>query len=323
MAVFLDTSVLPRDGYLFRNVLFSALRKICEKRSIEVCLPNLVVDESVNARRELASDASDRLRSALREAANFFELESIYLPDAEEAASQWRADLEEFFTIISVDPADACTALRREALRQTPASKGRGGRDTAIWLTVLRFHRDNEGSTYFISSNTDDFAASDKSTLHHDLLAELGDDASSYHYFRSVSSFVASLAEAFSYEPDLESLKDIADDFLTQLSAQGAFVIEGQEISPELFATARISDFADVRTLRAYSVDDNWLALLVLKIVVTFGNVDNPRSLFITMRCRSWIELESSTGPIQGVTIESASVESVATLEDGFTDAAP
>lgn len=73
-------------------------------------------------------------------------------------------------------------------------------------------------------------------------MTELGDTASSFHYFRSTSSFLASLAAEFHYEPALDSLKNIAGEFLAQLNDEGALVIDGQEIPPELLVTARITD---------------------------------------------------------------------------------
>lgn len=67
-------------------------------------------------------------------------------------------------------------------------------------------------------------------------------------------------------------------------------------------------------------MDDNWLALLAIDVAVAFGNTDDPQSV-ITIKCRSWVELESQSGPIRSVTIDSATVESVKTTKEGSADA--
>jgi hypothetical protein len=141
MAIFLDTNILPNRDQLLDNVVVAAVLEIGKIKQIPVALPVVVVDESVNMRLEAATEAFARLNKAHRDASRFFELDAIYIPSAVEAAEEWRRELQENFVVVEMNDSDSTEALRREALRVPPANKGKGSRDSAIWLTALRPQR--------------------------------------------------------------------------------------------------------------------------------------------------------------------------------------
>ncbi|MER6462400.1 PIN domain-containing protein [Streptomyces sp. NPDC001228] len=194
MAIFLDTNVLPRQRVV-RNVIISTVLRIAEVCNIRVCLPSVVFDESVNARRQAATTAVDTLTSAISGLSKYCDLEPIYIPGIDEIAEDWERQLKDCFEIVNLNGEDAVEALRREAARRKPAKDdGTGARDAAIWLTAKRAHLENGEVTHFVSDNWKDFSAADRASLHGDLLNELGGTADRFHYHRKLDDLLSALA---------------------------------------------------------------------------------------------------------------------------------
>ena len=181
MAVYLDTNVIygwRTFGELDRLALSTAADQIGQS----IVIPELVVIEAAaHYQRDLeaAIDSFDRAEAQLIE---LFELEYIHTepqPDPDQRMIKWRERLDEMCEVIPTDESDAVLALKREVQGHPPARErvqgkpGAGARDAAIWLSILRDHRERDEPGYFLTKNTKDFF--DDDTLKPFLLEDLVD----------------------------------------------------------------------------------------------------------------------------------------------------
>jgi hypothetical protein len=306
--ILLDTNVLPTRGPV-RTVIISSLLQVASARGSRIVLPSLVVDESVNMRRDNSAKAVGKVREALAEASRYFELESVYLPDPSDVADEWRRELTETFAVVNVDPGDALEALQREALRKAPASNGVGARDSAIWLTALRLMRaSTDEHIYLVSNNVADFADETKSNLDPRLAEELaeGEDGR-LTYVRSLHALLAQLAEPFEYTPSVDAFRHI--DHILMNSILGSDALDDLT-DPELADAWLNSDSVGLhsiehtRTIKAYTVDQKaWLAWVELRVLISFDTEDSTLAT-VAVLCRVWLELESQAGPIRDLSLD-------------------
>jgi hypothetical protein len=138
-----------------------------------------VIEAVAHYQRDLktAIDSFDRAEAQLLE---LFELEYIHTepqPNQHGRLIKWRERLDELCEVIPIDASDAVLALSREVQGHPPARErvqgkpGAGARDAAIWLSILRDHRERDEPGYFLTKNTKDFLDGDalKSSLLEDL----------------------------------------------------------------------------------------------------------------------------------------------------------
>jgi hypothetical protein len=169
VALYLDTNVIfgwRSFGELDRLALAIAADQIGQS----IIVPELVVVEgAAHYRRELeaAIEEFDRAESHLTE---LFGLEYVHTepqPDPDWPMAKWRERLEEMCEVIPAHPSDAALALEREihgyppARERVPKKPGTGARDVAIWLGILRDHRERGEMGYFLTKNTKDFLDGD------------------------------------------------------------------------------------------------------------------------------------------------------------------
>ncbi|WP_409466601.1 PIN domain-containing protein [Amycolatopsis sp. GA6-003] len=301
MAIFLDTCVLPRRGRV-RTPIIDALLRVAAKRNIRVCLPLMTLEESVSARGRESREAFNELLSAFNSAAKFFPLDPIYIPDAEEVETAWRQELESEFEIVELHSEDAHESLLRESRRRKPAKEGRGSRDTAIWLTVVREHLRFDDVTYFVSSNTADFAAKNKKDLHEDLRADLGTHADRFHYCTSLDELISNLAERI----DLPAI-DPAVAACVADSCSDAFQSQASRDLPMglVFDVEIQQDPKRWRTLRAYKIDSALIALFETeaKLIDLAPETEEPIEE-IDYSLRIWVEIDESTGEVNATELD-------------------
>lgn len=274
-ALVLDTCVLPRSGTLDGNPLLAALLRVAALRDLQVVLPALVATESVSARRRSAEAALAKTRSALTLLQKAFGTAApdYYLPGVSVAVERWEDDLKHRCTVLPLHGDDAIEALSREAYRRAPArstsdDSATGARDAAIWLTAARWHRENDGTTtYFVSSNTRDFAdTNEQHKLRAELLLDLADCAESFYYFPSLAAAIEALAD--------ETAELLApEEALTSASAVGA---EGciEELVRASWPRENVPldlrlELLSARETHAFIVDGTRLARLTIAVRVT------------------------------------------------------
>lgn len=294
MAIFFDTNILPKRGHLLHDVVISAILQIAKIKGIQVQISSIVVDESVNMRLDDASQAFEKLNSAYTAASRYFDFESIYIPTAREIAQLWRKDLEENFVVVAINGNDAAEALRREALRIPPASKGRGSRDSAVWLTALRSHRSTGGPTYFVSRNTHDFGEGSPVTLHSHLTEELSDSRENFHYFTDTDSLLAHFGQRVDITVSADQIDDftgeVLDSFIDQVDLAEIGEIDTRTVTAIVLHSPEI---APVR--HAYRLDSTILARLKISAWITVhSSQQTEQTTDLPIRAGAWAQLGDS-----------------------------
>lgn len=304
-AVLLDTSALPvwrgLDGPLWLSV-----RKLCEVSDIAVYLPELVIHESVNLRIERFAEAAAEFVDAYNRIEKFFDVDPIYVPDVEEVSHTWEGELRAAFRVLDLDGADAVDALRREARRTRPARRGRGGRDSAIWMTTLRLAATHD-NVYFVSSNTADFAAGKGGKLHPALAAEAAESSARVSYVTSIHGLIERLAAEVG-SPVLESAS-VAQVLNSELRERVLGASAGDERYRDIAAadlTLEGVRIVDVRAKKAYAIGERNLALVMGSGALTIGQPDDQRSVDFTFT--AWLEFGSGdasilTGEVEAVAL--------------------
>ena len=197
MAIYLDTNIFPRSGNL-EALEFAVLQAAAREAGQDILLTELVVDEVVSSRQRQIEGAFDSVRSVdpgtprgLPGAAA-----APDFPAPGELAREYRREIRKAILRDTGSARGGGRGLRREAYRLTPARGGRGARDTAIWLTLKdHFLTRKNTDGYFLSDNAKDFGSATNGALLHDqLTAELGEDSSSFHYFRSIDAYLDAVA---------------------------------------------------------------------------------------------------------------------------------
>ncbi|SFE61324.1 hypothetical protein SAMN04487819_11835 [Actinopolyspora alba] len=299
------------------GALTSALLRIASAKGMEVCLPEVVVDESTAKREELADAAISKIRQASIEASKYFDLEPMYVPDAVDAANEWRRELEAKFRVLPLSSDIAVTALWREIFRKPPAHKGKGARDAAIWLIVARHNANSHGDeTYFVSSNVNDFAGPDKKSIDTELLKDL-ERPSYFHYFTGIESLLESIASPFDYRPSVDALEDVREAILEGVLRLDLLQHRGT-VNVDEFDDSSVSDAASwslesvnfTKTKKSYEMGDECLALV--QIAAEFKSYSDGLSPVVrTLEVECWLELQSKEGPITSLAVESANSDSI------------
>ena len=283
--VIFDTNILP-TRYGLDSVVWLMVGRLCERRDIRMCIPDIVVEESVNLRGSAHEEASRRLRGALADLEKNYQALTAYVPDRSEVEEWWRRELKQFFEILPSNGEDAIEAMTREARRQRPAREGRGGRDSLIWLVTRReLHSGKRVS--FVSSNTKDFGGSrGREELHPELAGELI-AGSQINYHLSLESFLSSLASS-------EGTKIFRGSDILDLARDPIFI----EIYSKLTFSERVGpDYGltdielDNSTARiSYSIDGKGLCLTTSKGWVKVSPGNSGADFDVPIKVRSWVE---------------------------------
>jgi hypothetical protein len=216
VAIYLDANVLwPWRTFTEPDRL--ALSIVAHQLGQAVFVPWVVA-------REIEEDYRRTLQAALDSLArDECELEALFgteinvdaepWPDIADALGVWRRRLSEFATILPLDASDAVGAFEREITGRRPAKKreankpGRGGRDAAIWLTVVRHHFAGDESGHFLSSDGDMSDAN--SQLHPGMQADIA-TGHELRVYKNINAFLALLGTSspgrFATREDLKGL---------------------------------------------------------------------------------------------------------------------
>lgn len=159
-------------------------------KSITPAISEVTLDEAVNMRREAANKLLNPLVAAHTKLSEMTRLESIYTPTGDDVAAEFEARLREVFEVLPLDGDHAREAFRREARRVVPARNGKGGRDSAIWLTVAELARAGH-QVYFVTNNHKDFG---EGGLFVELLDEIGGVTHPVTYLASSNDFIDLIA---------------------------------------------------------------------------------------------------------------------------------
>jgi predicted nucleic acid-binding protein len=174
--IVIDTNALYEDMALDRpdaRLLLAAARS----GEVELVVPEIVILEAAGLFRERLGTATTATRAAQRKFASLGVRVEVDLPDAEEAAASYERTLRQKLADARARTPDPPTVghldlARRAVAKQKPFDgKGRGYRDTLIWLQAMEeAHGDR---TVLVTANASDFAGDDPETLSPALADEL------------------------------------------------------------------------------------------------------------------------------------------------------
>jgi hypothetical protein len=286
--VILDTNVLPINGN-FDSRFWRALSHLCSVKDLRLSVADITLHESINLKMAEAEAWIDSLRKSYRRLGEIVSMQPIYIPSIEELSAKWEAAIRARFDVIEVDGADACEALRREALRILPAQRGVGARDSAIWLTAKRLAAEGS-SVMLVTNNTGDFG---KGSLHANLADELSGMDDRLVYLTSLQALIETMAAKVS-NPQIsvaqaaEILTDSARSHALDLLEQSEFenLIAEDVLNAELI-------FGDIVVYSTYVLDDRGLSNLGGKLELRESSSD---SLLAAAEFEAWVEFDLATG---------------------------
>ncbi|WP_432001615.1 PIN domain-containing protein [Streptomyces sioyaensis] len=130
--------------------------------------------------------------------------------DAERVREHWRSEYQKVVEVIPTSENALREAMRREAngeapCKISPRGSGKaekvGGRDAAIWLSVVEYAEGHPDEViYFVSSNTRDFGTGD--TYLHPMNEDLRDIGSRFTHFTSLDDVVNRFASPVESDRD-------------------------------------------------------------------------------------------------------------------------
>lgn len=220
MAIYLDANVLwPWLSFTEPERL--AVSIVAYQLKQEVLVPAVAVleaEEELRRRIELEVAKLDSAQQGLeRVLGEEVEITPEPMPDADTHLEMWRRRLEEFATVLPLSNEDAELALHREIEGRRPArprekgKHGAGGRDAAVWLTVVRDHLARKEPGHPVSGDRKAFADA-QAQLHPTLSAEVRKGGGrTIDYYSEVAQLVKTLGQtAPSRSIDVATLPQLA-----------------------------------------------------------------------------------------------------------------
>jgi hypothetical protein len=266
----LDTNGLPVRGTL-KSTFWKALFHLCETKGIVPALSEVTVHETVNLRKVTADQLIESMVKSHSQLSELTRMSPLYAPTGETVAQAYEAELVEHFAVLPLDGEHAREALRREAMRVLPAREGVGGRDTAIWLTLIaRLEAGDE--IHFVTNNSKDFG---KGGLHAELRDEIDIHAAALNYYPTTRDFLAAIATkidqvTFEMASVTAAFEDAARTQVVALLSVG----DWDHLTTERAFGSHV-ELSELRFPQSYVVDDAGLALTQGR--VTFSDAaDRP-----------------------------------------------
>ncbi|MEV7068847.1 PIN domain-containing protein [Streptomyces collinus] len=141
------------------------IRKLRQSKHHRVAVPWMVLEEMAAHQARYYPDKYQTVLNSLAKLRDYlpWEPESSLEPlDLERLLDHWRDAYREIFEVIETSDAAIRRAFQREAMALPPAKRvkdhSEGGRDAAIWFSVLEFLEQNpDEQVWFVTNNSDDF----------------------------------------------------------------------------------------------------------------------------------------------------------------------
>jgi hypothetical protein len=141
------------------------IRKLRQSKHHRVAVPWMVLEEMAAHQVRLYPEKYHAVLNSLAKLRAYlpWELESSLEPlDLERLLDHWRDAYREIFEVIETSDAAIRRGFQREALALPPAKRvkdhSEGGRDAAIWFSVLEFLEQNpDEQVWFVTNNSSDF----------------------------------------------------------------------------------------------------------------------------------------------------------------------
>jgi hypothetical protein len=141
------------------------IRKLRQSKHHRVAVPWMVLEEMAAHQARLYPDKYHAVLNSLAKLRAYlpWEPESLLEPlDLERLLDHWRDAYRDIFEVIETGDAAIRRGFQREAMALPPAKRvkdhSEGGRDAAIWFSVLEFLEQNpDEHVWFVTNNSSDF----------------------------------------------------------------------------------------------------------------------------------------------------------------------
>jgi hypothetical protein len=141
------------------------IRKLRQSKHHRVAVPWMVLEEMAAHQARLYPEKYNAVLNSLAKLREFlpWEPESSLEPlDLERLLDHWRDAYGEIFEVVPTSDAAIRRGFQREAMALPPAKRAKdrseGGRDAAIWFSVLEFLEQNPNEqVWFVTNNSSDF----------------------------------------------------------------------------------------------------------------------------------------------------------------------
>ena len=222
MHVFLDTNIFYSDWHL-KSSSMRLLFHFLNNETYALLLSNLVVEETDNLHRRMAKTAHSVLQKQANDLLVLSPTFKVEVSPFEETQTyNLQTILENRATVlyaIEYESISQSEVVKRALSSRRPfKEKEKGYRDTLIWLSLLKYLKDQEidGEVAFISTNTSDFMNVEKTNFHADLLEDIEKAglACRLQYFTSLPNFLQSKVDSEAHLIDLAKVETLAEDFL-------------------------------------------------------------------------------------------------------------
>ena len=197
MAIYLDSNAMHR-WHTFAELNRVAISTIARQKMQRVIVPWLVFEELRGHHERHLTETRDRLKTAIENASSLFDEQGEFHydpePDIDGQLASWEERFRQFAEILDPHKDDVIEAFRREVKGISPARRERGkpgigGRDAAIWLSIVRDHNERGEDGYFVTSDKG-FGTSDGK-----LRPPMSTDVAggTFQFYRGVDQFLAEL----------------------------------------------------------------------------------------------------------------------------------
>jgi hypothetical protein len=204
VAIYLDANLLF-PWLRFTELDRLAISIVAHQLKQEILVPSIAVTEAEEDLRRRLEGQLEKLDSAKEELERITgEVIDVFpepMPNIDEQLTLWRERLEGFATVLPLTGDDAQLALRREIEGRRPArpreqgKHGAGGRDAAVWLTLLRDHCSRDEPGHLVSGDKKAFA-DEAGALHPELADEVDHgDGHQLFYYKDAAALIERLGE--------------------------------------------------------------------------------------------------------------------------------
>lgn len=273
MAIYLDANILW-SWRTFDEADRLVVSIVAHQLGQKVYIPAVAAREAEETYRRKLAACLDGYNSALDQLHRWFDIDSRSLeppPSIDDALEAWKTRLALLAETLPTDPRDAADALEREIVGRSPTKKrapqkpGSGARDAAIWLTVLRHHKDASESGIFITKNSNDFATD--GVLKTELAAELANHAHPLELYLSLEQLIESLGKSVDAPTiELDELRQLGESSLVDALTHRPDLISAywSGLKPHLRYGSHVHSARPVRiwTQRRYERDDEAVTLI-------------------------------------------------------------
>ena len=245
MSVFLDTNIFFNNWYV-TNLNFKLLFHYLANEGHTLLLSEVVVKEVNNKREQQATELISELLSKLKKL-NYLNEKPLKLPkEINEIQPYDIRDIlgckAEHIDDISFNNIEHEEVVERALKSVKPFTSGeKGYRDTLIWLSFLRYLKENsvKGDVAFITANATDFFVNNNKELQ--FHSSLQNDIDSFELeckiipFNSLHSFLSTSVDKIENSINKNSFLDDNESFLMEETVSFIESLEG----------SRLSDFLD------------------------------------------------------------------------------